>query len=429
MHQKYTKELLETLYKTKTIREIAEMYNTNEGYISKLFSKFKINKIKKSDRNKPTYEELYDIYIIKDYTYNKTVEYFKCPFNQLTIWLKEYNIIKKYENKKDIVQKNIIDIKNDYIDNKLTMDEIGKKYNISRQHLGNILKENNIKSFYSKSSIQEKIYNYFKEKNINVKSNVYLYGHQIDIYFPEKKIGIEFNGSYWHCELYKKRKYHYEKSYIYEKNNIFIYHIFGYEWDDIFLQDKIINQLNNLLSLNDTKIYARKCIIKEVNNQEKKQFLDTNHLQGNDKASIKLGLYYENELVSLMTFCKPRFNKKYEWELSRFCCKANCSVIGGASKLFKYFINGYKPKNIISYSDIAKTKGNLYSILGFKLEHIAEPNYVWWSNNKNIIKTRYECQKYKLLSKGYIGNSENEIMHNLKYYKIYDCGNKVWVWK
>ena len=218
--------------------------------------------------------------------------------------------------------------------------------------------------------------------------------------------------------------YHQNKSLLAESKDIFLYHIFEYEWNSA--KEKILNQLNNLINLNQNKIYARNCVIKEVDNKEKSNFLELNHMQGNDVSSIKIGLYYNDELVSLMTFVKPRFNKKYQWELSRFCSKAGCNVIGGASKLWNYFIKKYNPKSIISYSNIAHTRGNLYKILGFKLNKISSPNYIWFKNG--IIKPRYQCQKHKLLEQGYTGNSESTIMHNLGYYRIYDCGNKVWKW-
>ena len=248
---------------------------------------------------------------------------------------------------------------------------------------------------------------------------------EIDIYIPKLNIGIEFNGDIWHSEKFKDKKYHQEKSlYAENKEKIFIYHIFEYEWKE--KKQQLLNQLNNLLGFNINKIYARKCVIKEVNNESKRIFLEENHLQGNDSSSIKLGLYYNNELVSLMTFCSSRFNKNYHYELSRFCSKNNCNVIGGASKLFKYFINNYNPQSIISYSNIAHTRGNLYNLLGFKFSLISDPNYVWTNGHK--ILTRYQCQKHKLLKQGFKGNSETEMMHNNGYYRIFDCGNKVWIW-
>ena len=86
----------------------------------------------------------------------------------------------------------------------------------------------------------------------------------------------------------------------------------------------------------------------------------------------------------------------------------------------------YKPTSIISYSNMAHTKGNLYKTLGMTLQGISEPNYVWC--NHTDVLSRYQCQKHKLVAQGFNGKSEVDIMHNRDYYRIYDCGNKVWVW-
>ena len=104
-------------------------------------------------------------------------------------------------------------------------------------------------------------------------------------------------------------------------------------------KEKIINQIRNILNKNENKIYARKCEVRQISTKDKNIFLNENHLQSQDRSTIKLGLFYENDLVSIMTFVKPRFTNKYNWELSRFCSKANYNVVGGASKLFKYFVN------------------------------------------------------------------------------------------
>ena len=111
--------------------------------------------------------------------------------------------------------------------------------------------------------------------------------------------------------------YHYDKSHLAEENGYQCIHIF--DWDDV---DKIIR----LLQDRET-IYARKCEIREVSMNNTAVFLNQYHLQGSCKGqSARLGLYYNNELVSLMTFGKPRYNKNYEWELLRYCSSYN--VIG-----------------------------------------------------------------------------------------------------
>lgn len=251
---------------------------------------------------------------------------------------------------------------------------------------------------------------------------------EFDIYLPSKNLAIEFNGNYWHSDAVRNDKnYHINKTNIAKSKGIFLYHIFEWEWYNKTAQ--VINQLKNLLGVNQTTIYARKCILREVSNKEAQDFQEQNHLRGSASASVRLGLYYNNELVSLMTFGKPRFNKNVEWELVRFCSKAGTNVVGGASKLFKYFIRTYNPKSIVSYSEVAKTTGKLYGLLGFSLATYSTPNYVWVKHNS--VFTRYQSQKYKLLSQGLgaLGSTEQEIRKAQGFNRVFDCGNRVHIWR
>lgn len=289
---------------------------------------------------------------------------------------------------------------------------------IHKYNIDNILNKNT-------SCYEDKIERWLLQYNIKVIRNKRLFDNkEIDIYLPDYKIGIEFNGSYWHSEIYRDSQYHQKKSLNAELNEIRLYHIYEYEWKDI---DKIYNHLKNILKLNEYKIFARKCEIKEIDTKTKNDFLENNHLQGKDNSSIRIGLFYNNILVQVMTFCKPRFNKKYEYELSRLCTLKDYTVIGGASKMFKYFLVTYNPKSIISYSDYSKNTGNIYNILGFNECQLTKPNYIWI--NKNIILTRYQTQKHILLKQGYKGSSEVDIMHNRGFIRVYDCGNKVYEWR
>ena len=97
------------------------------------------------------------------------------------------------------------------------------------------------------------------------------------------------------------------------------------------------------------KINARECLVKELSKEVEKEFLKVNHIQGYAKSKIRYGLYYNDELVQLMSFGKPRFNKNYQWEIIRECSKKNISVRGGTSKLWKHFINDNKCRSCICY--------------------------------------------------------------------------------
>ena len=49
-------------------------------------------------------------------------------------------------------------------------------------------------------------------------------GLEIDIYLPELKLGFEFNGLYWHSEIYKDKMYHLNKSNYFKEREIRIIH-------------------------------------------------------------------------------------------------------------------------------------------------------------------------------------------------------------
>jgi len=258
----------------------------------------------------------------------------------------------------------------------------------------------------------------FNDRNI-------LNGKELDIYIPSKNVAIEFNGLYWHSEIYKDSMYHLNKTNFCNENGIRLIHIFEDEW--LFKKNIVISRIKDILGLNKNKIYGRKTIIKEVSSDEAKIFIEENHIQGNINSKIRLGLYYNNELVSLMTFGNMRkslgrLSNENKYELLRFCNKLNTNIIGGASKLFNYFIKNYNPVEVISYADRRWSKGNLYDKLGFTFDHNSNPNY-WYIIGKNR-KHRFGYRKDILIKEGYDKNkTEHQIMLERGIYRIYDCGN------
>lgn len=251
---------------------------------------------------------------------------------------------------------------------------------------------------------------------------------EIDIYLPDLNLGIEYNGLYWHSEDKRGKTYHLDKTNQAEKIGINILHIFSNEWEQ--KPDIWKSIIKNKLCINDKIVYARNCDIKSISSEQSKLFLNENHLQGNINSSIKYGLFHNNELISIMTFGKSRFNKKYEYEIHRLCTKINYRVIGGASKLFSHFIKDYNPNSIISYCDKRYANGKVYNKLGFILQKISKPNY-WYTKNNLEILSRICFQKHKLKNKlkNYNSNlTEWENMKNNGWNRIWDCGNFVFIW-
>jgi hypothetical protein len=203
---------------------------------------------------------------------------------------------------------------------------------------------------------------------------------ELDIVVPDYGLAIEYDGLYWHSSddvLTEKRHYHLEKTIKCEEKKLNLLHIFENEWESQQKRQIWKSIIRNKLGKSN-KIYARKCEIREVSSKNSKLFLDNNHLQGNAPASIRYGLYYNDELVALMTFGKSRFNKTIEWELIRYCNSLNTSVVGGASRLFKHFLRNHDG-SIISYADRRHSQGGLYENLGFVFSHDSDPNYFYFN--------------------------------------------------
>ncbi len=253
---------------------------------------------------------------------------------------------------------------------------------------------------------------------------------ELDIYLPELNLAFEFNGLYWHNELNKSKKYHLEKTELCESKGIKLIHIYEDDW--IYKKNIIKSRILNLLNKNEV-IYARKCIIKGVSSKDTRNFLNENHLQGYYVSSINIGLYYKDELYSLMSFGKKRkclnsSSDEGQYEMVRFCSKNYYSVVGGASRLFKYFLEKYKPTEVVSYADRSWSDGSLYYKLGFNFIHKTGVNYYYIVDG--IRKHRFGFRKDILIKEGFDSSkTEHQIMLDRGIYRIYDSGTMKFIYK
>lgn len=222
------------------------------------------------------------------------------------------------------------------------------------------------------------------------------------------------------------KTYHLQKTKTATSQGYRCIHVF--DWDDVPL----------LLSHLQLKhpIAARKCTVKEVSKEDTDIFLHQHHLQGTCKSqTVRLGLYLDSQLIQLMTFGKPRYNKKYQWELLRLCTQPGFAVIGGAKKLFNCFEKQYQPTTIISYCDLSKFEGTVYEKLGTNLLRQAAPSKHWYNPKTkqhitdNLLRQRGFDQ---LLGKQFgcygKGTSNEELMRQHGFVEIYDCGQASFEW-
>jgi len=247
---------------------------------------------------------------------------------------------------------------------------------------------------------------------------------ELDVYIPNLKIAIEYDGLYWHSEeMILDPFYHLNKTLECEKQGIRLIHIFEDEWD--LKQDIVKSRLEQILNKSHSeKIHARKCKIKEIDSKTKDEFLEKYHIQGKDTSKVRLGAFYNDELVSVMTFSHGSISKGSRnrdpniWELNRFCTNYSYHIPGIAGKLLSYFKKNYKWKEIFSYADRRWSQGNLYYKLGFELDYITSPNY-WY------VKGEERIHRFNLRKRPDEPKDISELILRLQegYSKVWDCGN------
>ena len=246
--------------------------------------------------------------------------------------------------------------------------------------------------------------------------------YELDVYIPALNVAIEFNGVYWHSELYVEPDYHIKKTQSALVKRIRIYHVWEDDWD---LKRNIVKSMMLNILGRSKRIHARKCVVKKISNSTSKRFCDENHMQGGFNSRLSYGLFHDDVLVSVMCFSKLRFSKGQSWELTRFCSLLETSIIGGASKLFNAFMLDVKPASVISYCDISISPDNMMSVynkLGFKLVSQTPPNPAWVIDG--VRKNRLGFIKSKLIKQGFDKNQTAvEIMLKRGYYRVFDCGS------
>lgn len=389
------------IYKNKSMKQIAEELSISRGSVYKKLKAFGINK--------KTHKVLLEV-------------------DGIAFPLHKPNILKNKKWLQEI-----------YINRNISKTIIGRFLNVNPSYIHrwcvfhNIEKNTEITN-YSISAAEQDIQEYVKSitsSRVLLNRKNIIAPYELDMYIPEHKLAIEYCGIYWHSEQKGKDKnYHLRKLNLCHENDIHLIQIWENEWKE--KPELVKSRIASLFNKNN-KIYARKCTISEITPKKAKQFYECYHIQGFCGGSTHIGLFNENTLVAAMTFGKSRYNKNIEYELIRYSSILNTNIIGGASKLFKFFIKKYSPTSIISYSDKRWNKGNLYIQLQFKKENESLPNYFYFKINSNTkLYSRIRFQKHKLYSvlEKYDKNvTEYQNMLNNGYDRIWDCGNDIFIWK
>jgi len=278
----------------------------------------------------------------------------------------------------------------------------------------------------------------FIEENfpgINVKYNdrSVLRPKELDFYFPDNNLAIEVCGLYWHGELSsgKHKSYHYDKMKGCYAKGVRLITVFE---DELITNKNIVfSRISQALGKPKRRIFARKCVVKELTSIEANTFYKYNHIQGKSTALVRYGLYYNDELVcvgSLGKITRQHTSTKDTIELKRFCTLPSVSVVGGVGKIFKrmkFFAldNGYTV--IKSYCDMryANIFRPVYEVLGFELEGFTKytPHYFKDQQRYRNFSLR------KTPEERLTGKTEWQLRQVQGYDRIWDCGHRTYIYK
>jgi len=309
--------------------------------------------------------------------------------------------------------------------------QIANHLTISYSYLNNLMRKYGMNNDYlslgtSKSYKEQEVVDFISSLGVSIKrgDRTILNGKEIDILIESHKLGIEFDGIRYHSVYTgnKDKTYHVDKTDLAEQNGYQLLHIFENEWDDVTKREIWKSIIKSRLGLSDKKIPARKCVVREISSIDAREFFDANHLSGFVGASNHIGLFFNGELVSAISFGQSRFDKS-ETELYRFASTVNTQVVGGLSKLLKHIPS----ENLISFAD-RRISGvdSVYSKF-FKNRKTLPP--AWWGFKVGTTDLRHRLSYTKqrfadMIDDKYDNNlSSLDNMFNNGYDVIYDCGN------
>lgn len=307
--------------------------------------------------------------------------------------------------------------------------ELGLHWKNSNKTVQAKLKEYGIPVMYwhQSSSVQQRELEEFITSlgvNIETRNRHIIAPLELDIYIPSHRLAIEYCGLYWHTTEYKDPEYHVTKFNKCANVGVRLLTIYSDEW--LNTRTLVEQKIRSVLGLlNGDRVFARKCVVKNVPVADKQSFFSRYHLQGNGPSSINLGLYHNNQLVACLGFIK-RGNDTYT--LNRYA--TSTSVVGGFSKLLSHFITTYHPREIVTFADRRWSDGNLYARTGFVLDAVIPIDYEYVDGEVRIHKFNYR-RKYlpKLLPNFNPNLSETANTFIAGIHRIYDCGKLRYVWR
>lgn len=435
-HVKLDYETVKELQKTHTVKEMADIFGFSVTTMGRRLASLGLTK--PSNRT-----DIEDENVVKDWNDGLTIveiaKKYKASHDTITKRLKKYGIecsrsegIKKHFKRTHADKWS--DIKID-LDKGMSVTSVREKHCIRYTKLLELMELNSYE--YKKiedvelDSMSEKDYIDIILKELESLDVEYTVEDEL-IYLPKYNLGIEVNPVSTHSVDVGRlglssKNYHQEKSLLAEEKGIGLIQFYDADYHDVRRFEVFKEQLKALVSTK-TKIGARNCKIQPISAKDCNEFLNQYHFQGMERSSsIRLGLYYDDNLVGVLTLGKSRYTSD-EYEIVRYCLDPNYVIMGGFSKLFKHALEDIKVgSKVVSYMDLNKRLRalNVYENQGFQFDGLTKPDYVWVKRYGTETLSRYTTTKSKLIEQGYdVSKSEVEIMRERGYFRVFGSGSK-----
>ena len=307
-------------------------------------------------------------------------------------------------------------------------------FNFSETLLRNVFYEKDVsikQHSYNKSNGELEVRDFIRSFGIechSVKKKLSIGYREIDCFCPELNTGFEYCGL-WHHSINAgtHKRYHEEKTSLFLKEyGIKIITIFENEW--LEKKDIVKSIIKSKLGLSDERVFARKTEVKDITASDAREFHEKYHIHEYVNSSINIGCFFKDELIGCMSFSKSRYDKSFEYEITRMSFKNGYSIVGGASKMFKFA----NLKSVMTYVDLRFGDGKVYEKIGFEYAGKTPPNYFYNKKGLTKLESRIKYQKHKLkkLLDDYDDSlTEYENMARNNFLAIYDCGNNKWEFK
>jgi hypothetical protein len=232
------------------------------------------------------------------------------------------------------------------------------------------------------------------------------------------------------------KNYFFDISFKNEQEGIHTLWIKSFEWKSTKKREVMISGLLCDLGIIKNRYYGRNCIVEEIGSREAQTFLEEHSFYGKRGASLTLGLRHKKtgELLMLMSFGSSHYaRKKWDCEVIRAATKKNSQVIGGASKLFKFFLEKHPSikigeemveiNTILFYVDYDHKQGNSMPSLGYELTGYTKFGF----HNFCLKDSQFGEKGSMFMRKPHKHKQVMECVKNGEVVSICNAGNKIYI--